>query len=73
MKGSIQVPVVVMLRPWLCCSIEGMVMVCCRSDLYHPFFLVLASLDRMSALVLLLLETCSIFKVSKCSVREVTM
>ena len=46
--------------------------VCCRSDLYRPFFWVLASMERISALVLLLLETCSILKVSKCSVRKVT-
>jgi len=72
MKGFIQVPAVVMFRHWLCCSMGGVVRVCSRSDLYCPFFWVLASMERISALVLLLLETCSILKVSKCSVREVT-
>ena len=72
MKGSIQVSAVVMFRHWLCCSMEGVVRVCCRSDLYRPFFMVLVSLERILALVLLLLGTCLILKVSKCSVREVT-
>jgi len=30
---------------------EGMLRVCCKSDLYRRFFLVLASLERISALV----------------------
>jgi len=50
-----------------------MLRVCCKSDLYRPFFLVLASLERISALVLLLLGTCSILKASKCSIKAVTV
>jgi len=60
-------------KHWLCCSMEGVVRMCCRSDLYRPFFLVLASLERMSALMLLLRGTCLIWKVSKYSINDITM
>jgi len=49
----------VWVRLWQVFVIEGVDRVCCNMDRWRPFNLVLANLDRMSALMLSILGMCS--------------
>jgi len=47
------------------CVMEGVDSVCCNRDRWRPFSLVLANLERMSALMLSVLGMCSMRTRSK--------